>query len=55
VVVAGSLVGDLRDVTGDVGARALLRRAGVLEVACDDLGGGADVDTPAQLARLDET
>ncbi|MBA3305570.1 MAG: nucleotidyltransferase family protein [Thermoleophilaceae bacterium] len=55
VVVAGSLLGDLRDVTGDVGARALLRRAGVLEVACDDLGGGADVDTPAQLARLDET
>ena len=53
VVLAASLLGDLRDVTGDVGARALLRRAGVLEVACDDLGGGADVDTPGQLARLD--
>ena len=52
VVVNASLLPDLRDVTGDVGARALLRRAGVLEVACDDLGGGADVDTPAQLDRL---
>lgn len=54
VVLAASLLPDLRDVTGDVGARALLRRAGVIEVACDDLGGGADVDTPAQLARLDQ-
>ncbi len=54
VVLAASLLPDLRDVTGDVGARALLRRAGVLEVACDDLGGGADVDTPIQLARLNE-
>ncbi len=54
VVVAASLLSDLRDVTGDVGARALLRRAGVVEVACDDLGGGADVDTPIQLARLGE-
>jgi CTP:molybdopterin cytidylyltransferase MocA len=54
VAMAASLLPDLRDVTGDVGARALLRRAGVLEVACDDLGGGADVDTPAQLARMGE-
>jgi len=54
VVVAAALLSDLRDVTGDVGARALLRRAGVVEVACDDLGGGADVDTPIQLARLGE-
>lgn len=52
VVMAASLLPELRDVTGDVGARALLRRAGVVEVPCDDLGGGADVDTPAQLARL---
>ena len=52
VVLAASLLAGLRDVTGDVGARALLRRAGVLEIPCDDLGGGADVDTPGQLARL---
>lgn len=54
VVLAASLLPDLRDVTGDVGARGLLRRVGVLDIACDDLGGGADVDTPAQLSRLDQ-
>jgi len=55
VVMAASLLPELRNVTGDAGARALLRRAGVLEVACDDLGGGADVDTPAQLTRMGES
>ena len=52
VVIEASLLPELRDVTGDVGARALLQRAGVREVTCDDLGGGADVDTPGELARL---
>ncbi|HYP48705.1 MAG TPA: nucleotidyltransferase family protein [Thermoleophilaceae bacterium] len=54
VVLDASLLPALRDVTGDVGARALLRRAGTVEVPCDDLGGGADVDTRAQLADLRE-
>ena len=52
VVLERGLLAKLRDVTGDVGARGVLRRAGATEVPCDDLGGGADVDTPAELAAL---
>lgn len=36
---------------GDVGARALLARPGVLEVECGDLATGADVDLPGGAAR----
>ena len=39
----------MRDVTGDHGARNLLISVQTREVPCDDLGGGQDVDTPAQL------
>ena len=42
----------MRDVTGDHGARNLLLSVQTHEVPCDDLGGGEDVDTPAQLAAL---
>jgi len=42
----------LRDVSGDRGARNLLRSVKTREVACDDLGGGEDVDTVAQLEAL---
>ena len=42
----------LRDVSGDHGARNLLLSVSPREVACDDLGGGEDVDTPAQLDAL---
>jgi molybdenum cofactor cytidylyltransferase len=42
----------MRDVTGDRGARNLLISVRTREVACDDLGGGQDVDTPAQLDAL---
>ena len=42
----------LRDVTGDHGARNLLISMRTREVPCDDLGGGQDVDTPAQLDAL---
>jgi CTP:molybdopterin cytidylyltransferase MocA len=42
----------MRDVTGDYGARNLLISVRTREVACDDLGGGQDVDTPAQLDAL---
>jgi molybdenum cofactor cytidylyltransferase len=46
------LLGRLRDVTGDRGARNLLMSVATREVPCDDLGGGQDVDTPAQLDAL---
>jgi molybdenum cofactor cytidylyltransferase len=42
----------MRDVTGDHGARNLLISMPTREVPCDDLGGGQDVDTPAQLDAL---
>jgi CTP:molybdopterin cytidylyltransferase MocA len=42
----------MRDVTGDHGARNLLISVRTSEVPCDDLGGGQDVDTPAQLDAL---
>jgi molybdenum cofactor cytidylyltransferase len=42
----------MRDVTGDHGARNLLLSVHTREVPCDDLGGGEDVDTPAQLDAL---
>ena len=42
----------MRDVTGDHGARNLLISVQTREVPCDDLGGGQDVDTPAQLDAL---
>jgi molybdenum cofactor cytidylyltransferase len=42
----------MRDVTGDHGARNLLISTRTREVPCDDLGGGQDVDTLAQLDAL---
>lgn len=51
VVLERAQIPALRDVTGDVGARSVIMR-GLREVACDDLGGGQDVDTPDQLAGL---
>lgn len=52
VGVDRSLFEEMRDVTGDSGGRAVLARAGAVDVPCDDLGGGEDVDTPEQLERL---
>jgi molybdenum cofactor cytidylyltransferase len=52
VVLEAELLGPLRDVTGDRGARSLLRRVGAREVPCDDLGGGEDVDTVEELRQL---
>ena len=52
VLLERALVKRLRDVTGDHGARNLLLSGRTREVACDDLGGGEDVDTPAQLDTL---
>jgi CTP:molybdopterin cytidylyltransferase MocA len=39
--------------TGDEGARVLLRRHGAVEVRCDGTGEATDVDTPADLAALE--
>jgi molybdenum cofactor cytidylyltransferase len=52
VVLEQELFGRLRDVSGDHGARHLLMKVSTREVACDDLGGGEDVDTRAQLDAL---
>jgi nicotine blue oxidoreductase len=52
VLLERELFEPLRDVTGDLGARNLLRSVQVLDVPCDDLGGGEDVDTPAELDAL---
>ena len=52
VLLERELFERLRDVTGDHGARNLLLSVSSREVPCDDLGGGEDVDTPAQLDAL---
>jgi CTP:molybdopterin cytidylyltransferase MocA len=52
VLLERALFEQLRNVTGDKGARNLLMSAKVLDVPCDDLGGGEDVDTPAELDAL---
>jgi molybdenum cofactor cytidylyltransferase len=52
VLLERRLFGRMRDVTGDHGARNLLLSVSTREVPCDDLGGGEDVDTPAQLDAL---
>jgi CTP:molybdopterin cytidylyltransferase MocA len=52
VLLESSLFDRMRDVTGDHGARNLLLSVPTREVPCEDLGGGEDVDTPAQLDAL---
>jgi CTP:molybdopterin cytidylyltransferase MocA len=52
VLLERALLEQARRLHGDEGARALLTGVQVREVACDGLGDPADVDTPAQLARL---
>ena len=52
VLLERELIGKLRDVTGDHGARNLLLRVNTRDIPCDDLGGGADVDTRAELDAL---
>ena len=52
VLLERSLFEQLRNVSGDWGARNLLLSVQVLDVPCDDLGGGDDVDTPAELDAL---
>jgi CTP:molybdopterin cytidylyltransferase MocA len=52
VLLERRLLGRLRNVSGDHGARNLLLSVPTREVPCDDLGGGEYVDTPAQLDAL---
>ena len=52
VLLERELIGKLRDVTGDHGARNLLLRVNTRDIPCDDLGGGVDVDTRAELDAL---
>jgi CTP:molybdopterin cytidylyltransferase MocA len=52
VLLEHSLFDRMRNVSGDRGARNLLLSVPTSEVACEDLGGGEDVDTPAQLDAL---
>jgi molybdenum cofactor cytidylyltransferase len=41
------------ELTGDEGARVLIRRHGAVEVPCDGTGEATDVDTPEELAALE--
>ena len=52
VLLERRLFEQLRNISGDKGARNLLLSVQVLDVPCDDLGGGEDVDTPAELDAL---
>jgi CTP:molybdopterin cytidylyltransferase MocA len=52
VLLERRLFAGMRNVTGDHGARNLLMSVSVREIACDDLGGGEDVDTRAALEAL---
>jgi CTP:molybdopterin cytidylyltransferase MocA len=52
VLLERELFEPLRNVSGDHGARNLLLSVRTRDIPCDDLGGGADVDTPAQLDAL---
>jgi CTP:molybdopterin cytidylyltransferase MocA len=52
VLLEQQLFDRMRNVTGDHGARNLLMSVTVREIPCDDLGGGQDVDTPAELDAL---
>jgi CTP:molybdopterin cytidylyltransferase MocA len=51
VLLARTLYPEVARLGGDVGARQLLDRRGVIEVVCDEAA-VLDVDTPAQLAAL---
>jgi molybdenum cofactor cytidylyltransferase len=53
VLLARSLWPEARALRGDVGARALMERHEVADVACDDTGSPADVDTYSDLQALD--
>jgi molybdenum cofactor cytidylyltransferase len=53
VLVGREHWGEALALTGDEGARVLLRRHGAVEVPCDGAGEPTDVDTPEDLAALE--
>ncbi|GIU87973.1 MAG: cytidylyltransferase [Acidimicrobiia bacterium] len=53
VLVARDHWPEAMGLTGDEGARVLLRRHGAVEVPCDGTGEPTDVDTPADLAAVE--
>jgi molybdenum cofactor cytidylyltransferase len=53
VLIAREYWDEASMLTGDEGARVLLRRYPAAEVRCDDTGSPTDVDTPADLAALE--
>ena len=53
VLLARRLWPEVRDLDGDVGARALFKRHEVVEVDCSDTGDPSDVDTLADLEALE--
>jgi len=53
VLVARDHWSEALELTGDEGARALLRRYGAFEVPCDGTGDATDIDTPEDLAALE--
>jgi molybdenum cofactor cytidylyltransferase/nicotine blue oxidoreductase len=53
VLIARSLWGEARSLSGDVGARALMERHEVVEVDCTDAGSPTDVDTLDDLRALE--
>ena len=52
VLIGRSLWSEALKLRGDTGARALMERVPVVDVACDGTGRPDDVDTLADLARL---
>jgi CTP:molybdopterin cytidylyltransferase MocA len=52
VLLERPLLARIHVLQGDTGARALLARARVKQVACDGLGSAADIDTRAHLEAL---
>ena len=55
VLIARALWPEALELTGDEGARVLMRRHGAREVPCDGTGTPVDVDTPADLIALEST
>ncbi len=51
VLLGPAVLACSHELTGDVGARSLLRRFNVREVPCDDVADPHDVDTPADQTR----
>ena len=54
VLLARTHWDEAMQLTGDEGARVLLRTYPAVEVPCDGTGSPADVDTPADLAALEQ-